>query len=59
MLVGKNFAVLVTPHAATTFLCIGLAGISIKELIKFCTPWLWALSWCSLFLAICLGIVTI
>ena len=59
MLVGKNFAVLVTPHAATTFLCIGLAGISIKELIKFCTPWLWALSWCSLFLAICLGIVTV
>ena len=59
MLVGKNFAVLVTPHAATTFLCIGLAGITIKELIRFCTPWLWALSWCSFILAMVLGIVTL
>lgn len=59
MLVGKNFAVLVTPHAATTFLCCGLAGVSIKQLIKFCTPWLWGLSIISLILAIILGIVTI
>lgn len=59
MLVGKNFAVLVTPHAATTFLCCGLAGVSIKQLIKFCTPWLWALSIISLILALILGIVTI
>lgn len=59
MLVGKNFAVLVTPHAATTFLCCGLAGISIKELLRFCTPWLWGLSIISLFLAILLGIVTV
>jgi len=59
MLVGKNFAVLVTPHAATTFLCCGLAGVSIKELLRFCTPWLWGLSIISLFFAIVLGIVTI
>lgn len=59
MLVGKNFAVLVTPHAATTFLCCGLAGIEIKELLKFCTPWLLVLSWCSMLLAIILGIITI
>jgi CitMHS family citrate-Mg2+:H+ or citrate-Ca2+:H+ symporter len=59
MLVGKNFAVLVTPHAATTFLCCGLAGVSIKDLIKFCTPRLWVLSLFSLLAAIVLGIVTI
>ena len=59
MLVGKNFAVLVTPHAATTFLCCGLAGVSIKELLRFCTPWLWGLSIISLFFAIVLGIVTV
>lgn len=59
MLVGKNFAVLVTPHAATTFLCCGLAGVSIKELLRFCAPWLWGLSIISLFFAIVLGIVTV
>ncbi len=59
MLIGKNFAVLVTPHAATTFLCCGLAGIGIKELIRFCTPWLWGLSWCSMILAMMLGIITL
>ncbi len=57
MLVGKNYAVLVTPHAATTFLCCGLAGISIRELLTFCTPWLWLLSLISLFFSILLGIV--
>jgi len=59
MLVGKNFAVLVTPHAATTFLCCGLAGVSIKQLLRFCAPWLWGLSIISLVFAIALGIVTI
>ena len=59
MLIGKNFAVLVTPHAATTFLCCGLAGISIKELLRFCAPWLWVLSIISLFFAVVLGIVTV
>ena len=59
MLVGKNFAVLVTPHAATTFLCCGLAGVSIKQLLRFCAPWLWGLSIISLVFAIALGSVTI
>lgn len=59
MLIGKNFGVLVTPHAATTFLAIGLAGVEIKELLKFCTPWLWLMSIISLFAAILMGIVTI
>lgn len=59
MLIGKNFGVLVTPHAATTYLAIGLAGIEIKELLKFCTPWLWLLSLCSMILAMILGIIVI
>lgn len=59
MLIGKNFGVLVTPHAATTFLAIGLAGIELKELLKFCTPLLWLLSIISLLTAILLGIVAI
>ena len=57
MLIGKNYAVLVTPHAATTFLCCGLAGIELKELFKVCTPYLWVLSWISLACALALGIL--
>ena len=56
MLIGKNYGVMVTPHAATTFLACGLAGISIKELLKFCTPRLWVLSWFSLAAGVMLGL---
>ena len=48
MLIGKDFTILVTPHNATTFLLCGLAGVSIKEHLKFCTPYLWILSWITL-----------
>lgn len=57
MLIGKNYGVLVTPHAATTFLAIGLAGVELKEHLKYCMPILWGLSLVSLFAAILLGIV--
>jgi CitMHS family citrate-Mg2+:H+ or citrate-Ca2+:H+ symporter len=30
MLIGKNYGVLVTPHAATTYMAIGLAGVELK-----------------------------
>lgn len=59
MLIGKNYGVLTTPHAATTYLAIGLAGIELKELLYYCTPRLWVLSIISLVAAIVLGIVTI
>jgi len=44
MLIGKSFGVLTTPHAATTYLAIGLASVSLKELLYYCMPRLWALS---------------
>ena len=59
MLIGKDFTILVTPHNATTFLLIGLTGVSIKEHLKFCTPYLWILSWITLACATVLGIVHI
>lgn len=59
MLIGKNFGVLVTPHAATTFLAIGLAGVELKDHLRFCTPWLWLLGIVSLCLSMVLGIVAI
>ena len=57
MLIGKNFGVLVTPHAATTFLAIGLAGVELKDHLKYCTIWLWGLSLVTLALAFLMGII--
>ncbi|MFB0935321.1 MAG: citrate:proton symporter [Propionivibrio sp.] len=55
MLIGKNYGVLVTPHAATTFLAVGLAGISLKELLTFCVPRLWILSLLAMAAAVVTG----
>lgn len=59
MLIAKNYGVLVTPHAATTFLACGLAGVEIKELLRFCAPRLWVLSLISLVCGAILGIFSI
>lgn len=55
MLIGKNYGVLVTPHAATTFLAVGLAGISLRELLTYVTPRLWVLSLIALAAAVVTG----
>lgn len=58
MLIGKNYGVLVTPHAATTYLAIGMAGgISLKEHLTFCMPRLWLLSLLALATALVAGVV--
>jgi len=57
LLIGKNFGVLVTPHAATTYLAIGLAGVELKEHLKYCTFWLWILGVLSMVIAAIMGII--
>ena len=59
MLISKNYGVLVTPHAATTFLACGLAGVEIKEMLTFCAPRLWVMSLISLACGALLGLFTI
>ena len=56
MLISKNYGVLVTPHAATTFLACGLAGIKIKDMLKFCAPRLFVMSLISLACGAMLGL---
>lgn len=56
MLISKNYGVLVTPHAATTFLACGLAGIEIKDMLKFCAPRLFVMSLFSLACGAMLGL---
>ncbi len=58
MLIAKNYGVLVTPHAATTYLAIGMAGgVSLKEHLSFCTPRLWLLSLIALATALLMGVI--
>lgn len=57
MLIGKNYRVITTPHSATTYLAIGLAGVSLKELLYYCTPRLFILSLISLTMAVVLRII--
>ena len=59
MLISKNYGVLVTPHAATTFLACGLAGVEIKDMLKFCAPRLFILSLISLAFGAMLGLFSI
>ena len=59
MLISKNYGVFVTPHAATTFLACGLAGVEIKDMLKFCAPRLFILSLISLATGAMLGLFTI
>jgi CitMHS family citrate-Mg2+:H+ or citrate-Ca2+:H+ symporter len=59
MLIAKNFGILVMPHAATTFLAIGLAGVELKDLLKFCTLPLWGLGIISLVIAFAMGTITL
>lgn len=59
MLISKNYGVLVTPHAATTFLACGLAGVELKDMLKFCAPRLFILSLISLACGAALGLFTI
>ncbi len=59
LLIGKNYGVLVTPHAATTYLAIGLAGVELKDHLKYCTFWLWILGVISMLIALPLGIISL
>ena len=56
MLIGKDFCIMVTPHNATTFLLCGMASVSIKDQLKFSTPYLWLLSVITIFIAGIIGV---
>ncbi len=56
MLIGKDFCIMVTPHNATTFLLCGMAGVSIKDQLKFSTGYLWLLSVITIFIGGIIGV---
>ena len=57
MLIGKNYGVLVTPHAATTFLAVGLAGVPLKDLFTYVFPRLWILSLIAIVFGLMIGLI--
>lgn len=57
MLIGENVGLSVSPVVPPTFLAIGLAGVELKEHIKFSFLPLWALSAVMMLFAIAIGII--
>ena len=57
MLIGENVGLSVSPVVPPTFLAIGLAGVDLKEHIKFSFLPLWALSVLMMLFAIIVGII--
>lgn len=57
MLVGENVALSVSPVLPPTYLAIGLAGVELKEHIKYSFLPLWAVSLLMMAFAIILGII--
>ena len=57
MLIGENVGLSVSPVVPPTFLAIGLAGVDLKEHIKFSFLPLWALSVVMMLFALIVGII--
>jgi len=57
MLIGENVALSVSPVVPSTFLAIGLAGVELKEHIRYSFVPLWALSIVMMIFAVVIGII--
>lgn len=59
MLLGKNVGLLISPLVPATFLAIGLAGVDLKEHIKFSFPYLLIFSFVEVAAGVILGIISL
>ena len=57
MVVCRNCATFISPVAPATYLGIGLAGVEIKDHIKYCFGWQWAVSIICLVAGLVLGVI--
>ena len=58
MVVCRNCATFISPVAPATYLGIGLAGVEIKDHIKYCFGWQWGVSIVCLVAGLILGVIT-
>lgn len=59
MIIGKNVALLISPLVPATFLATGLADVELKDHIRFCFGWLFAISLIMLVCGFAFGIIAI
>ena len=57
MVVCRNCATFISPVAPATYLGIGLAGVEIKDHIKYCFGWQWGVSIICLIAGLILGVI--
>ena len=57
MVVCRNCATFISPVAPATYLGIGLAGVEIKDHIKFCFGWQWGVSIVCLVAGLIMGVI--
>ncbi len=57
MVVCRNCATFISPVAPATYLGVGLAGVEIKDHIKYCFGWQWAVSIICLVAGLILGVI--
>lgn len=57
MVVCRNCATFISPVAPATYLGIGLAGVEIKDHIKYCFGWQWGVSIICLVAGLILGVI--
>ena len=58
MVVCRYCATFISPVAPATYLGIGLAGVEIKDHIKYCFGWQWGVSLICLVAGLILGVIT-
>ena len=57
LLIGHNSTVFVSPFTPAMFLLIGLAGVDLKEHLRFSLPWAIPISWVYVTFGFILGII--
>ena len=57
MVVCRNCATFISPVAPATYLGVGLAGVEIKDHIKYCFGWQWGVSIICLVAGLILGVI--
>ena len=57
MVVCRNCATFISPVAPATYLGIGLAGVEIKDHIKYCFGWQWGVSIVCLVAGLIMGVI--
>ncbi len=57
MLIGENVALAVSPCVATTFLAIGMAGLELRDHIRFSFKYMWGVSILMLIFGVVTGVV--